>query len=215
MSDAAGAIEFVSSNCRGSIYVSLVFLELSAVGSYVIIGLLFLFHLILTSYHIFEQRYLLSRSINTPCLVEMPSTVTFASPIPVLVYHGLVFGLTVAKTIKHALAMRKLGLHKSLCYFILRDGTIANFCTGAVNIIVTSASDWIGVLPYVSLAVSNVLTSRLVLNLRRESHVPAAGSLALPTIDSVPEAVFAQNSLLGNLGAPLRMDPDDDEIEDI
>ncbi|TDL18642.1 hypothetical protein BD410DRAFT_842679 [Rickenella mellea] len=61
----------------------------------------------------------------------------------------LVFGLTFAKTIHHAIEMRKVGLGNSLGYFFLRDGAmyfLAKLLIGVVGITIFFVSS--GVVPH-------------------------------------------------------------------
>ncbi|TDL19173.1 hypothetical protein BD410DRAFT_900377 [Rickenella mellea] len=121
--------------------------------------------------------------------------------------------------------MRKVGLANSLGYFILRDGAmyfLAKLLFGVVGTIVffVPASGVIGSWLTVLIAVTNPLTiiliNRLVLNLRQVSHLQEGNAPTLGTIDTIQEPAFATNSLLGNLGAPLRVGLDVDyEIEEI
>ncbi|TDL15961.1 hypothetical protein BD410DRAFT_844793 [Rickenella mellea] len=72
---------------------------------------------------------------------------------------------------------------------------------------------WTGVLATISDPMSFIPINRLVLNLRQVSHEAHAPTLG--TVVPMQEPAYAINSLLGNLGAPLRMGPEDDEIEDV
>ncbi|TDL18626.1 hypothetical protein BD410DRAFT_842669 [Rickenella mellea] len=64
-------------------------------------------------------------------------------------------------------------------------------------------------------SVTLVLVSRLVLNLRQVSYKQEPGERTLGTIDTIRDPVFAANSLLGNIGAQLRIGPDEhDGIEE-
>ncbi|TDL18643.1 hypothetical protein BD410DRAFT_900724 [Rickenella mellea] len=61
-----------------------------------------------------------------------------------------------------------------------------------------------------------ILVNRLVLNLRQVSHLHEGNAPALRGTGTIHEPVFATNSFLGNLGAPLRVGPEDeDEIEEV
>ncbi|TDL16067.1 hypothetical protein BD410DRAFT_648676 [Rickenella mellea] len=116
--------------------------------------------------------------------------------------------------------MRKLGLRNGLGYFILRDGTIyflAQLLFGVVSIIVFlvpasgTIGNWLGVAGQVTNSLTVILINRLVLNLRQVSHFQDGKPPTLGTIGTIQEPAFAANSLLGNLGAPLRVDPEDEE----
>ncbi|TDL15206.1 hypothetical protein BD410DRAFT_845412 [Rickenella mellea] len=119
--------------------------------------------------------------------------------------------------------MRKVGLGDSSVYFILRDG-ITYFLTklllNTVGVILACSllgleltHDTFNLLRHISMLgrpLTFILINRLVLNLRRASHI-REGNLG-----SLPELAFATDSVLGNLGAPLRVDAEiDDEIEEI
>ncbi|TDL14401.1 hypothetical protein BD410DRAFT_846053 [Rickenella mellea] len=159
-----------------------------------------------------------------PCRVFITSqlTVQLASTILSLILDVLVFTLTFAKTIHHAIEMRKLGLGNGLGYFILRDGTIAKLLIGVVGTVIffVPASDaignWISLLPAMGNPLTIVLINRLVLNLRQVSHKQQGNALTISAMVAIQEPAFAANSLLGNLGAPLRVgSEDDDEIEEL
>ncbi|TDL16097.1 hypothetical protein BD410DRAFT_795730 [Rickenella mellea] len=61
-----------------------------------------------------------------------------------------------------------------------------------------------------------ILVNRLVLNLRQVSRVQEGNTPTLNAIGTIKEPAFATNPILGNLGAPLRVGPgDDDEFEDM
>ncbi|TDL17901.1 hypothetical protein BD410DRAFT_775512 [Rickenella mellea] len=158
---------------------------------------------------------------------EIPTVdrVQLASTIISLIFGVLVFTLTFAKTIRHAVEMRKVGLGKSLAYFILRDGTLyflANLLFQVVNAAVYfipaswSIGNWLGVAISFSNTLTVILTNRLVLNLRRVSHRREGNALTIGEIGTIHVPAFAISSLIGNLGAPLRVGPEDDsEIEEI
>ncbi|TDL18622.1 hypothetical protein BD410DRAFT_842667 [Rickenella mellea] len=79
--------------------------------------------------------------------------------------------------------------------------------------------NWVAVLTSISDPLTVILINRLVLNLRQVSHIQEENVPTLGEIGTIPEPAFATNSILGNLGAPLRVgrdgDYDDDEIEEI
>ncbi|TDL19002.1 hypothetical protein BD410DRAFT_452889 [Rickenella mellea] len=120
--------------------------------------------------------------------------------------------------------MRKAGLGNGLGYFILRDGTMFFFAKLVLGVVGTTlfivpAADVIGTWVIVISALNNPLTivliNRLVLNLRQVSHVHERNAPTHSTIITIQEPEFAANSLLGNLGAPLRVGPEDDETEEV
>ncbi|TDL18651.1 hypothetical protein BD410DRAFT_830799 [Rickenella mellea] len=145
------------------------------------------------------------------------------SLILVLVFDVLVFGLTAAKTIRHTMEMRKMRLGNGLGYFILRDGImyfLAKLLLGIVAIVIFTTpanTTWDIVLPAIGNALTIVLINRLVLNLRQVSHIQEANGPSLATIGSFQaEPEFATNSILGNLGAPLRVGEGEEEnTEDV
>ncbi|TDL18648.1 hypothetical protein BD410DRAFT_830798 [Rickenella mellea] len=152
--------------------------------------------------------------------ISLQLTVQLATAIIGFILDILVFTLTFAKTIHHAKGMRNAGLGSGLGYFILRDGSINTdltykdpqeryiFCSLHFSVFKYpdgTIGEW-GVL-------SNLLINRLVLNLRRVSHLQVGNA---STIGTIREPVFATNSFLGNLGAPLRVGSDDDDgIEEL
>ncbi|TDL21406.1 hypothetical protein BD410DRAFT_804319 [Rickenella mellea] len=77
-------------------------------------------------------------------------------------------------------------------------------------------ADWLGVVASITNPLNFILVNRLVLNLRRVSHLQEGNVPTLGAIRTIQEPAFAVNSLLGNLGAPLRVgQDDDDEIDEI
>ncbi|TDL18638.1 hypothetical protein BD410DRAFT_488951 [Rickenella mellea] len=140
----------------------------------------------------------------------------------------LVFTLTFAKTIHHAIEMRKVGLGNGLGYFILRDGAMYFLAKLLIGVAGTTifflpassaiSGSWISALIAIGNPLTIILINRLVLNLRQVSHLQeGANAPTLGTFGTIEEPAFATNSLLGNLGAPLRVgqedDDDDEEIE--
>ncbi|TDL21403.1 hypothetical protein BD410DRAFT_804317 [Rickenella mellea] len=147
-----------------------------------------------------------------------------------LYFDVLLFALTFAKTIRHAIEMRKVGLRNGLGYFILRDGTTVFFHRYGFRVFVVVNVDslvspkggginWLGLVIPISNPLTAILINRLVLNLRQvSSHLQEVKlpTLGLIDIGTIHEPPFATNSLLGNLGAPLRVGPEDDsELEGI
>ncbi|TDL18633.1 hypothetical protein BD410DRAFT_806357 [Rickenella mellea] len=149
-------------------------------------------------------------------------TVQLAGNILSLIIDILVFTLTFAKTIHHAIGMRKVGLGNSLGYFMLRDvlGFSTKLLIGVVGTVVFfgAIGNWLVVLAAISNPLTIILINRLVLSLRQVSHI--RGNVpTLGAIGTIQEPAFATNPVLGNLGAPLRLgieeDYDDDEVEEI
>ncbi|TDL15189.1 hypothetical protein BD410DRAFT_135290 [Rickenella mellea] len=130
-----------------------------------------------------------------------------------------VFGFTFGKTIRHTMEMRKVGLEKGLGYFILRDGALyflAKLLFGifGTTVFFVSATEyidtWLSLTASINNPLSVILVNRLVLNLRQVSHLQGGNAPTLSAINTTHEPEFATNSLLGNLGAPLRVE--DEEI---
>ncbi|TDL21330.1 hypothetical protein BD410DRAFT_804270 [Rickenella mellea] len=163
--------------------------------------------------------------IGKKCGESLPDThlrllkrLSLATQILSLVLDVLVFGLTTTKTIGHVIEMRKFGFRHSLGYYILRDGIMyfsAIVLYRIVYVLANVGRSRVRVLTEVIYVIPFVLVNRLVLNLRRVSHVSCANGRTLGTIGTIPEPVFAINSVLGNIGAPLRMGTEDDEIEEM
>ncbi|TDL13391.1 hypothetical protein BD410DRAFT_879980, partial [Rickenella mellea] len=152
---------------------------------------------------------------------------------PIQYYHITVFILTFAKTYSHAIEMRKVDLlHNGLAYYILRDGTLyfllacyhhllrchaeaSRFRVNmleSVSAVVMNNHLWRSTVVYVGSAITMSIINRLVLNLRQVAHM-RMDNVAIRTIGLEPE--FATNSLLGNLGAPLRIDSEEEFMEEI
>ncbi|TDL16065.1 hypothetical protein BD410DRAFT_808387 [Rickenella mellea] len=78
-------------------------------------------------------------------------------------------------------------------------------------IIVFNGVSWDGELS----TIGNVLTCRLVLNLRQVSRTPKLQTISLLDAGPQEEPEFATNSILGNIGAPLRIGREVDDEEDL
>ncbi|EIM92494.1 uncharacterized protein STEHIDRAFT_136359 [Stereum hirsutum FP-91666 SS1] len=136
-----------------------------------------------------------------------------------LVLDTLVFAITLIKTYRHFLEMRRHN-QSSLTGLLLRDGTLyffvvftiaaANFALGLTSVLNVSETQTL---------LSELLQSYLAvlyLNLRAMSR---QNDTVTYKYNGMPEPAFAQNRFLGNIGAPL--DPDwwntqfdDDEGDD-
>ncbi|TDL21208.1 hypothetical protein BD410DRAFT_899032, partial [Rickenella mellea] len=177
------------------------------------------------------------------CAANFPSViprVQLASVLFSLIIDVLVFTLTFAKTIRHAIEMRKVGLGNGLGYFILRDGAmyfLAKLLLGVVGAVVFfvpasvwiscargndclsflkgSIGNWVGLLAALNDPLAVILINRLVLNLRQMSHVQEGSAPTHGEIGTIQEPAFATNSILGNIGAQLRVDPEDGEMDEI
>ncbi|TDL18631.1 hypothetical protein BD410DRAFT_879842 [Rickenella mellea] len=162
--------------------------------------------------------------------------VQLVSIIIPLVIDVLVFTLTFAKTIHHAIEMRKVGPGNGLGYLILRDGDIGLTTQNLqeflprygfpVFVVVAAVypftavkgatGSWVAVVGSICNPLTVILINRLVLSLRQVSHAQEGNAPTLSAIDTIQEPAFATNSFLGNLGAPLRLGPNDDkEMEEI
>ncbi|TDL18646.1 hypothetical protein BD410DRAFT_806367 [Rickenella mellea] len=143
---------------------------------------------------------------DPPNILHLKFTVQLAIAIIGFILDILVFTLTLAKTIHHAKEMRKVGLGNGLGYFILRD----------VATLLGTIGEWGVVVGNLDNPLIYVLINRLVLNLRQVSHKQVGNSSTFGAIGTIQKPVFATNSFLGNLGAPLHVGPeDDDEIEEV
>ncbi|TDL18654.1 hypothetical protein BD410DRAFT_900726 [Rickenella mellea] len=136
----------------------------------------------------------------------------------VLAFDTLVFCLTSVRTIRHTRDMKRAGLGLGLGYVMLRDGTLYflfAFVISVADLIFYNLPDYggsAGLVEGIGSAVTVVLINRLVLNLRQVSHRRETGQ-TLKTIEDEPE--FATNSVLGNLGAPLRTGHEEDDAEEM
>ncbi|TDL21683.1 hypothetical protein BD410DRAFT_866715 [Rickenella mellea] len=149
-------------------------------------------------------------------VLEKPQVgdVQLASTSIALTLDILVFGFTFSQTLHHAREMRKFGLRNGLGYFMLRDvvGFRARLLIGVVSTtIFFRIIRGIG-----NIRLTVILINRLVLNLRQVSHLQEGHALTLDATGTIREPVFATNSILGNIGAPLRVGSEDDgEVEEI
>ncbi|TDL20861.1 hypothetical protein BD410DRAFT_841049 [Rickenella mellea] len=164
---------------------------------------------------------LMSVSLNSMISLDSCSALfpdQFSQASLSLVFSITVFILTFAKTYRNAIEMRKVDLRNGLAYYVLRDGTLyflVNMLVSVSAIITTLVPNvepfWSYMVVYVGNAVIISLISRLVLNLRQVSHMQV-DNVAIRTIELEPE--FATNSLIGNLGAPLRVGAEEEFMEE-
>ncbi|TDL16072.1 hypothetical protein BD410DRAFT_649016 [Rickenella mellea] len=146
-----------------------------------------------------------------------------ASQSLILVFDVAVFSLTFARTIHHTMQMRKLKLGNSLGYVILRDGILYFLFQMVIHAaiitiynIFNQGVDWAGEISVIGNVLVVILTCRLVLNLRQVSHTPELQSTSSGQIGTMTEEPeFATNSILGNLGAPLRIGPEFDDEDEV
>ncbi|TDL16071.1 hypothetical protein BD410DRAFT_648774 [Rickenella mellea] len=137
-----------------------------------------------------------------------------------LVFDFAVFSLTFAKTIRHTIEMRQLGLGEGLGYYILRDGIVyfffQMFIHAAIitvyNVGVGKGVTWEGEISTIGNTLVVNMACRLVLNLRQVSRTPHLRTTFGGVGTVVEEPAFATNPLLGNIGASLRIGPEDDTI---
>ncbi|TDL20165.1 hypothetical protein BD410DRAFT_899740 [Rickenella mellea] len=152
-----------------------------------------------------------------------------ASASLALLFDTIVVFLTVAKTIQLYHATRKAGMKKGYTYFILRDGLLYYFtieilllCTVIFNQIPSVETGVARVVIILQTSLAPILGQRLVLNLK--AFTPKAFDSDSPrgVSDTVQQELsglqFAQGSVIGNIGAPLRMsfatNRDDDYDDD-
>ncbi|TDL16100.1 hypothetical protein BD410DRAFT_650697 [Rickenella mellea] len=167
------------------------------------------------------------RYIHPANIRNLPKKQVFllVGQILALILDVLVFGFTFAKTIHNTIEMWKVGFGNGLGYFILRDGTMYFLAKSIIGVLGTTLffipipeqiDSWLGVIPSVANPLTLVLASRLFLNLRQVSRKQDACDRTLGTIDTIRDPVFATDSFLGNIGAPLRVGPDEEyEVEEI
>ncbi|KAF5389772.1 hypothetical protein D9757_005950 [Collybiopsis confluens] len=113
-------------------------------------------------------------------------------------FDAFISGLTILRTIRHAISMRRLGQ---------ASVTETTFFTGS-NISTT----WIFIVPFFNITLPNILISRLVLNLRTFSSFEETRSQTITTISGF---TFATNRILGNIGAPMQYGDVEQEEEDV
>ncbi|TDL23162.1 hypothetical protein BD410DRAFT_839074 [Rickenella mellea] len=137
-----------------------------------------------------------------------------------LAFDNVIFWLTFYKTIRVVRQMRKLGMTKSITYWILRDGIMYYLgrmmllVFDLVTLNVTSSPFVLFVFTgTLNNALSNIMINRMILGLRQVSNTHVSGGLSEK---SLPNLGFAANSFIGNLGAPLRQRSDDlfDDLSD-
>ncbi|EIM89211.1 uncharacterized protein STEHIDRAFT_154890 [Stereum hirsutum FP-91666 SS1] len=166
------------------------------------------------------------------CLSYAPHGDVYEHVIAVLLalaFDVFVFAVTLFKTVHQVIAMRKFG-HRSIAEVVLRDGTlyfitivllavaatilnllsISQGSSQAFNVMSEIMAPFFSVLP-------NILTNRLVLNLRNVDQNRSTHSSALETRPF--EAAPARSRFLGNIGEPLDslwldMSSDDNPLDD-
>ncbi|KAF5318518.1 hypothetical protein D9619_010898 [Psilocybe cf. subviscida] len=137
-----------------------------------------------------------------------------------LAFDTIVLALTLAKTVRTSIRREQLGLKRSYSYYILRDGLlyytaieILLLFTVIFNQVPSLAIRVARVVIILQTSLAPTLAQRLVLNLRSlDDKVNGSGTISsqpLPPID------FAHGSVIGNIGAPLRVDDEDDDGDDI
>ncbi|TDL18636.1 hypothetical protein BD410DRAFT_879852 [Rickenella mellea] len=118
-----------------------------------------------------------------------------------------------AKLLMGVVAVTVFFVHASVNNFLFFFDMMVNPAKGGV------VSSWITIIASMGNPLTYILINRLVLNLRKVSHIQEGDAPTLGAISTIQEPVFAANSILGNLGAPLRMGTEDeysdDEIEEI
>ncbi|TFK35424.1 hypothetical protein BDQ12DRAFT_688119 [Crucibulum laeve] len=146
-----------------------------------------------------------------------------ASAALALLFDTIVLSLTLAKTVKTSLWRRKANLHKSYTYYILRDGLLYYFAieilllfTVIFNQIPTLSVRVARVVIILQTSLAPSLAQRLVLNLRTvdSKMVPPTDSQIASTSVIAP-IDFAHGSIIGNIGAPLRVELDEEDSDTV
>jgi hypothetical protein len=133
-----------------------------------------------------------------------------------LAFDTIVLTFTLAKTVSTSIQREQLGLRRSYSYYILRDGLlyytaieILLLFTVIFNQVPSLAIRVARVVIILQTSLAPTLAQRLVLNLRSlDDKINGSGTIAsqpLPPID------FAHGTVIGNIGAPLRVDDYDDD----
>ncbi|TDL24210.1 hypothetical protein BD410DRAFT_802068 [Rickenella mellea] len=127
-------------------------------------------------------------------------------------FNGAVFWLTFHNTIGVARQMKRLGVTNSITHWVLRDGimyyVILIYAVKTDRVVRRHFNIDIRVFRLTQL--TNIMVNHTLLNLRQMSDIGGNGSLSEKTL-SMP--TFASNSIIGNLGAPIRLSVLDDGDE--
>jgi hypothetical protein len=137
-----------------------------------------------------------------------------------LAFDTIVLALTLAKTVSTSIKREQLGLRRSYSYYILRDGLlyytaieILLLFTVIFNQVPSLAIKVARVVIILQTSLAPTLAQRLVLNLRSlDDKINGSASI---TSQPLPPIDFAHGSVIGNIGAPLRVDEDYDDEDEI
>ncbi|KAF5350943.1 hypothetical protein D9757_014382 [Collybiopsis confluens] len=122
-----------------------------------------------------------------------------ATPCIAFAFDAFISGLTILRTIRHAISMRRLG-----------QASVTETALFAGNNISTI---WTVIIPFFNISLPNILISRLVLNLRTFSSFEETRSQTITTISGMN---FATNRMLGNIGAPMQsgVEQEEEDVEE-
>ncbi|TCD64440.1 hypothetical protein EIP91_004085 [Steccherinum ochraceum] len=159
----------------------------------------------------------LASALN-PDLIIIDGTNIFANAVSL--------GLTLMKTYRLHKDAQALNVSVPMATMLLRDGSIQFVALTTIDIfemiwVIVRHSDS---LSYLMLALSSILVTNFILNLR-EVHLSSSSNgstslrIRLPSTrtQTMQSIVFAtpttiSSNIIGNLGAPLRMDASDDDV---
>ncbi|EIM91102.1 uncharacterized protein STEHIDRAFT_107732 [Stereum hirsutum FP-91666 SS1] len=171
-----------------------------------------------------NQRLYARPLICTETLPSSKSSIIVTGVLP-MIFDTFIFAMTVFKTYRHLLEMRKHG-QKSITEVLLRDAyprrsllsIVFTVAVANLALLLPPSETWLQlgeVLSGYFSVLTNLLINRLYLNIRALNH---SRSTKFSREDGVPRPISVGNRFLGNIGAPL--DPewwdirfDDDELE--
>jgi len=129
------------------------------------------------------------------------------------IFDSAVFGFTLWKTARLIWASRRQNMRLGLVSLVARDGAFYYCPLIVLNVINVSlafksaslAEDFQSLLGTVNQTLPVLIVNRLIMNLRQYTASTTIGSASSPSAihTTLPEPVFAQNAILGNMGAPL------------
>ncbi|TDL24216.1 hypothetical protein BD410DRAFT_786312 [Rickenella mellea] len=122
-----------------------------------------------------------------------------ASAYLAISFDSVVFWLTFYRTIRSTIEMKRIGVARSLTYYILRDG-IGRLSITILYLATFQPPALLMISEVLYNIISNVMINRLMLNLRLVSASHMRGGISWKTIS---EPSYATNSFIGNLGAPM------------
>ncbi|KIK50962.1 hypothetical protein GYMLUDRAFT_50871 [Collybiopsis luxurians FD-317 M1] len=156
----------------------------------------------------------LSRCGTNISEVDLFNKVELSIPFITLAFDIFIFGLTLRKTFKHAIAMRRLR-ESSVTQVIVRDGSIYflimlvvaifNAIAYSINLLTASViATFFDLISQFANILPNILIGRLVLNLHSFSDPEEVSRFSQSAEGQHYSGLkFATNSFLGNIGAPL------------